>query len=297
MVAAAKRWLRTYLKDYASLYPEALTTQWAADNETTSPVNVPNDDPARQERLVRYWRHILALRQAIYDLHRSSVLVPYADPTHSEGFFNKQFPEIPIDQPGQAITDHKFRAPVLFTEYRLSPMDRAEREHRLELYDAKLFAAGSDLDAFDDRTRRCVIEALACYRNDLFLAAANMLGAASESAWHQIAEAMETASLASTGLAKELGEPQPRASYVQTYALADLNQMGSAKDFFTRFGFQRGVLNGLGQTAAFWRDLRNYGMHPLGALPREMFSHAALSVQLLQATDYFSRLAALRRGL
>jgi hypothetical protein len=162
-------------------------------------------------------------------------------------------------------------------DFKWAIVETARRSQRLELYDADLFMFKAELDVFDERVRRCVEEALACYRNDLFLAGANMLGAASEAAWHQIAEKMAAAGLAGTNLTRELAEVNPSIARVQQHALDDLRQIGGG-DFQERFGFARSALRSIGEVARFWRDLRNYGMHPGGALAPETFSNASLGV-------------------
>lgn len=83
---------------------------------------------------------------------------------------------------------------------------------------------------------------------------------------------------------------------MQQCALADLRQLATG-EFFARFGFARSALDGVGEVARFWRDLRNYGMHPAGTLAPETFSQASLAVEIMGASGYLGRVAALLGGL
>jgi hypothetical protein len=94
---------------------------------------------------------------------------------------------------------------------------------------------------FGERTRRCVAEALAAYRNDLFLAAANMMGAASEAAWHEIAEAMRDAGIASQALEEELDKVAPSVAVMQRLVSDALRGLGR-EAFRQRFGLQWGAI-------------------------------------------------------
>lgn len=123
-----------------------------------------------------------------------------------------------------------------------------------------------------------------------------MLGAASEAAWHQLAEKMVGTGLAGTNLSRELQEVSPSIARVQQHTLADLRQVGRT-DFEQRFGFARSALDSVAEVARFWRDLRNYGMHPAGALAPETFSQASLAVEIMGASGYLGKLASILRGL
>jgi hypothetical protein len=103
--------------------------------------------------------------------------------------------------------------------------------------------AEADLQVFGDRARRCVVEALACYRNDLFLAAANMLGAASEAAWHELADALVATPIASGSPAKELAKASPSITKLQD----------QTADFDAKFGLPRAVMDTLVKDARHWR--------------------------------------------
>ena len=298
-VASAKAWLAERLLTGAAINTEGKSSEFAMDEGTAYPYTQDSfdpADPANQEDLIAYWARVQALRQAIYDFHQSGLIVPVVSghQRDSPPFFTTQGPKIPLGQAGDRPQATDFPTLPLYTEYMPSPLSDAEREQRLELYDADLYLAKADLSAFDQRARRCVSEALACYRRDLFLAAANMLGAASEAVWYELAEALRNGGHASEPLAEELEKNVPSIARIQRHVIEDLRQLA---DFTERFDMPRSVLDSLAEVARFWRDLRNFGMHPAGALAPETFSQASIGVQLMGASGYFKKLAALLRGL
>jgi hypothetical protein len=302
-LASAKAWLIERLRD-ADAVGLGVAYEYALSTGAIYPGNqheIPDaGDPANQELLIAYWQPWLDMRYALHEFAQRGLLVVTVQgiSPDSPSIWDTEGPRVPLGPPGTSIPrpDTFPTVPLVNGSYRWSIGHTAEREARLELYDADLFLLKAELDVFDERVRRCVSEGLACYRDDLFLAAANMLGAASEAAWHQLAEGMVGSGVGGEKLSRELQQPNPSIARVQQHALADLRQLKAA-EFQERFGFARSALDSVEEVARFWRDLRNYGMHPAGALAPETFSQASLAVEIMGASGYLGRLAALVRRL
>lgn len=299
-LATAKAWLIEQLNE-REFVSAGIAGEYVSVLGIPSPYNnsaLDPRDPVNQEQVLAYWKPWLDVRYALHELSQQGFVIATVrgvNPALPESVWNWDGPRVALGQPGQAVTESEFPTVPLLGEYCWSVAESAQRSARLELYDADLFMRKAELAVFDERVRRCVEEGLACYRADLFLAAANMLGAASEAAWHQLAERILTAGLGSAKLSDELGKDNPSIARMQQYALHDLREMGSG--FESRFGFARSALLSVEGVARFWRDLRNYGMHPSGGLAPETFSQASLSVQIMGASSYLGRLASLMRGL
>lgn len=300
-VATAKAWLReNKLAHGLGVSPEGAGREFALAQGVEDPSRGDPQDPAMQGQFVQWWEWVLALREAIHDFHRLGFLVPTFQfdrkerPQNLDGLFDFECPQIPLGEPGEKNRPTPFPAVVLYKGYSPSVMDAAELAHRLELYDSDLYANAADLSAFDERARRCVEEALVCYRADLFLAAGNMLGAASEAAWYEVADRMQGQGVAGSDLKAELGKIAPSIAAIQRHVVEDLRGLS---DFRSKFGMPVGVLSSLAQGAEYWRDIRNYGMHPRGTFGPDSFTQAAIAVQLQGATEYFKKLATILRAL
>lgn len=300
-LATAKAWLVERLNERGSI-GVGVASEYAMESEAAYPYNDPAinpQDPVNQEQVIAYWQPLLDMRYAIHDFVQRGLLVATVQgiSRDSPPIWDTEGPRLALGQPGQQVQETPFpTVPLLSGEYRWSIIDGAERGARLELYDADLFMRKAELDVFDERVRRCIEEGLACYRDDLFLAAANMLGAASEAAWHQLAEKMVAAGVGGPKLSGEVQQVSPGIARIQQFALSDLREMKAA-DFEAKFGFLRSALDSVEEVARFWRDLRNYGMHPAGALAPETFSQASLAVEIMGASGYLGRLASVVRGL
>jgi len=176
-------------------------------------------------------------------------------------------------------------------------MTEEERQHRLVLYDADLFMRHANPYAFDERVRRSVEEALAAYRVELFLACANMLGAASEAAWFQLASALSKAGRGTPRLEQELDSLTPSAAVLQQESVSSLEEAFTATAFAAAFAFRRSELSALADRAAYWRAQRNYGIHPAEGLGPDAFTQSSVAIQLMGATAYFELIARLLIGV
>ena len=298
-VATAKAWLAERIRAGENIRAQS-AAEFAAGQGATHPGALRDpgmDDPARQSELISFWQWELAGREAIHDFHRHGFIVPRVTGVGDRPLtMNADGPRIPIGPPGTPVSrPPEFRTTPLYQEYEVAAIGHAELEHRLELYDADLYLTRANLAVFDDRVRRCVEEALACFRNDLFLAAANMLGAASEAAWHQVARAMIDGDLAGAALREETSKAIPSIARIQQHVVKDLQSL-DRDAFRARFKFEGSSLDAVAVIARFWRDLRNYGMHPAGTLAPDAFTEAGLGVELMGATSYFEKLALVLQG-
>lgn len=181
-LASAKSWLVGRLNELGTVGP-GIAYEYALATGAIHPGNThaiaDANDPAHQETLIEYWQPWNAMRYALEEFVRRGLLVVTVRGSDSHDPWNKEAPWVPLGPPGTTVPrPDTFPTIVLMNgEYCWSVAHTAERDARLELYDADLFMLKADLSVFDERVRRCVVEALACYRDDLFLAAANMLGA------------------------------------------------------------------------------------------------------------------------
>ena len=89
-------------------------------------------------------------------------------------------------------------------------------------------------------------------------------------------------------LTAELQRVNPSNAQIQEFVLADLRQIGGP-DFVQRFGFVSAGLVSAAEVPRFGRDLRNYDMHPTGALAPE--------TEIMGASGYLGRVASIVRGL
>lgn len=301
-LATAKTWIAARLERDGGIGP-GLAPEFAQEQGVMDPERGDAgdpEDPVSQEAHIGWWQWVLAFREAIYEMQQAGVVIPRLygpGPSNPLELFNREGPRIPLGPEGTRPGRHPFSTVLLYNDYMLSHANAKANARRLELYDADLYLKRADLGDFDERVRRCVEEALASFRNDLFLAAANMLGAASEGAWHSIAQAVDKVGWANTALAKEAASQNPRAETIQRQTRASLeNHFADKAAFEGVFGFARSELATLEAKARHWREQRNWGTHPVGPVDVSAFTETSVGEQLIGATTYFTRLAALLRG-
>jgi hypothetical protein len=139
----------------------------------------------------------------------------------------------------------KLRGPAVAESYRLHSrlLDHpAWRPTGLSLSGTEL------LPLLGRRGQLCWQEALDALRRGLYLAAANMAGAASEAAWYSVGEQLRSHDAA---LGKALDEDG--TARVITRSIEVLRRLKAAQN-----------IDELHAHAAYLRDLRNYGLHPRG---------------------------------
>jgi len=132
----------------------------------------------------------------------------------------------------------------------------------------------------DSRTRRCIAEALDAYQARLYLACANMLGAAFEGAWYAAGERLRTLDPRLSGL-------------LDSHQTAKLERLMA--EIIRRDGKgDKTLADELLSQAALLRELRNYGVHPRAAARdglERYFSEPACGLLLLTTARHLTRLA------
>jgi hypothetical protein len=134
------------------------------------------------------------------------------------------------------------------------PSDVVWLPHRLRAPDVwnlepDVFVADLEPLRLDARTERCLREALASYRRGVFLAAASLLGAATEGAWYAAGQVLRSHADA----LKKVADTE-RTAQVQS-AVAHVLREAIPKS-------RRWEADELAQHAALMRRIRNYGVHP-----------------------------------
>lgn len=107
-------------------------------------------------------------------------------------------------------------------------------------------------DLLGARGARCYQEAVVAFRRGLYLAASNLLAAASEAAWYGLGELLEARGVAGTSLRNAL-DSDNTAKVIQLVT-QDLQAVGGL----------RTIMSELQAQAIHLRDLRNYAVHPRG---------------------------------
>jgi hypothetical protein len=188
----------------------------------------------------------IAGSEAVLDLLAQGIVVEYADQSMSNSRLigARITPSFKIGNQsgGVGIDTGLANLPVGF---RLAP--RLRYSEQIQLLDPDLFLDNIDDLSLGARTVRCVNEALQAFRGGLYLAAASLLGAASEGASYSAAELI-------TDVYPQMGKHLSNRS---TWKLQDqvfkwlTNQRSSAH-----------MAPGLHAQAELLRQLRNYGVHP-----------------------------------
>lgn len=145
--------------------------------------------------------------------------------------------------------------------------------------DRDLFIADLSALQLDKRTERSLHEALIAHRRGLYLAAASLMGTASEGAWYAAGERLRH-------LDDRLGKP------------LDEDQTGRVvkrvSELLRQVPAQRGEIAGLESQAELLRHLRNYGVHPREDETDHLnryFSEPGAGLLLLEMYSYLQRLA------
>lgn len=225
-------------------------------------------------------RLALAATEALLDLVAQGIAIDVADsPEHADG---NPIVSATINIPYQlggygAAVRRPAPLPNFSRAYRLAP--RLVEEATQWFFDPDIFTADlSQLD-LDRRARRCIVEALAAFRQGLFLACASLLGAASEGAWFAAGE---------------------RLRHLDTQLDSALDSDNTAKvmtrvsDVFRQRGALRATVDELHSQAALLRQLRNYGVHPRPDEADHLeryFSDSGAALLLMETHTYLARLS------
>ena len=229
--------------------------------------------------IVAHIRLAWAATEALVDLVSLGVVVEVAD----SPAYETSHPIIAHDRCNIScqVAGHGFGVdlrppfPQLARAYRLTPRHAVQAPWFAE---PDLFMADLDGVFLDDRAKRCIDEALAAFRHGLFLACANLLGAASEAAWYASGERLRQ-------LDPQLGKAldDDRTAKVIDRVKEVLRQRRSLSS----------AVDDVGSTAALLRELRNYGAHPRSdetAHLERYFSEASSAILLMETHSYLMRL-------
>lgn len=146
--------------------------------------------------------------------------------------------------------------------------------------------AGSFAELLGPRGEEVLKEALACFRRGRYLAATDLLAAASEAAWFTIASLV--------------GDDEKLHAAVTHGDSAAIVINKTADAILRAKALNAQVLNDARAQAAHLRDLRNYGVHPVGrpdAHREDAFTEAGCSILFMRAGRYFTILDDARLAL
>lgn len=224
-------------------------------------------------------RLALAATEALLDLVAQGIAIGVADsPEHADG---EPIVGASINIPYQlggygAAVNRSAALPNLSRAYRLAP--RLVDEAKQWFLDPDVFTADLSQLELDRRARRCIVEALAAFRQGLFLACASLLGAASEGAWYAAGE---------------------RLRHLDTQLANALDSDNTAKvmtrvgEVIRQHGVPRAAVDELHAQAALLRQLRNYGIHPRSDEADHLeryFSDSGAALLLMETYTYLMRL-------
>lgn len=243
----------------------------------------PGDDAiasvaSRTNPVLGHFRLAYAASEAVVDLIALGVLVGVNKaPVHATAHSIVRELTIPYQyrNRGSGVPPER-PLPNFDPAYRLAP--HLAHDGVRWFADPDVFAADLDALQLDPQTKRCITEALAAYRNGLYLSAANMLGAASEGAWYAAGERLRHLE---TSLAKALNDNNT-TKVVKVVA-----------DKLRNIGTIRSSVRELEAQAALLTELRNYGIHPRGndtAHLERYFTEAGAAMLLMETYTYLIRL-------
>lgn len=238
-----------------------------------------------EQPIIAAYRLALAAAEAVQDLVSQGVLVPVAEPPRYEDanpIVGGEAIRIPY-QFGSVGTSVAIRSRLghFAPAYHIAPRFEGQEW----FFEPDIFTADLETLALDRRTRRCILEALAAYRQGLHLATASLLGAASEGAWYAAGEKLRHLD---NQLDKALDED--RTAKVVNRVAELLRRVPP-----------RGEADELVSQASLMRQLRNYGVHPRGNETdylERYFNESGAGLLLLETYSYLQRLdAAVERTL
>lgn len=234
----------------------------------------------RNHLVIRWTRAARAGAEAVVELESQGTLVEVSLPGGQPGHplvGNTVGIPVQVRNHSSGIRVETF-LPTFADGYRLAPRFRTADVPWFA--DPDIFIEDLDVLQLDVRTRRAVAEALESFRRGLHLAAANLLGAASEGAWFQAAERLAPFD---RKVSKAL-EDDSQAAQVQERVVEVLRRAKTIKAT---------EVAALHSQAELLRQLRNYGAHPRSTETEHLeryFSESAIGLLLLETHSYLTRL-------
>ncbi|MGP9843340.1 hypothetical protein [Brachybacterium sp. 107] len=235
--------------------------------------DVDPSHPAVWSRRLRF-----ATDHVLHELYTNGVISPASGDSYRAS--GDSIPVRGNSWNGSVQYEHHHTPPPPYGRWKMAgvPSLRAElaREDLPERYLELLGVRGSQV----------LREGIGAFQRGLFIAAVDLLGAASEAAWF--------------GLGAHLTDDVKLQRLVAAGDNAAEVIDRSAEGVARRSAWNKRGLKDLRSQAAHLRDLRNYGLHPTGATDDDLepaFTEAGCAVLYMAAPRYFRQLDQIRRGL
>lgn len=235
--------------------------------------DIDRSHPAVQSRRLRF-----ATDHVLHELYANGVISPAAGDSYRAS--GDSIPARGNSWGGSVQYEHHNTPAPPYSRWKMVgvPSLRAElaREDLPETY----------LELLGNRGSQVLREAIVAFQRGLFIAAVDLLGAASEAAWF--------------GLGAHLTDDAKLQRLVAAGDNAAEVIERSADGVARRNAWNKRGLNDLRSQAAHLRDLRNYGLHPTGEADDDLeqaFTEAGCAVLYLAAPRYFRQLEQIRQRL
>jgi hypothetical protein len=249
-------------------------------------VNGQFQNPVENEPVVLNVRLLTAIREALARASADGVIVTVEGTIYGERPLS-----INVDQHfGNSSSGGSIQVPTRSPVFGVDGSNARWRLLRDTSHTTVLLAredlASSFADLLGLRGQEVLQEALACFRRGRYLAATDLLAAASEAAWFTIASHV----VDDDKLSAAVTRGDSAATVISKTADAILRARA----------LNAQVLNDVRAQAAHLRDLRNYGVHPVGdpdAHREDAFTEAGCSILFMRAGRYFKMLDDARLAL
>jgi len=234
--------------------------------------------PSRDDPYITVWRSRAGLLQILAELIADGLITAVTDDNAaSPGYFNVH---VQHDGGGSG-----FRIPWSVPSLSLSVGSRwrllVPQDHPREVMDAASLCEGLE-GVLGVRGIRCLREAHRSYRARLWLASSTLLAATSEAAWYQ--------------LARRHAQPGTELERLANEGRATAKVIELTSALLLAEGARRDVVNEVTAMAQYFRDVRNYGLHPRDDHDEDRevpLTESGATVLVLQARRYLTKLAGL----
>jgi len=232
-------------------------------------------------------RWAAAVGEALNDLYHAGLIVPRKQST----FLLQSY--VPKRMGSQPDTFTYFTEREIYDHWRLTTQGTQEPDRDF-VFEPDLYLQRAGLSSAHKRIQVSAEQAVTAYRQELYLAAATMLGSASEGAWLEFFDAF-------SAWAKKTGAKVPSVDkwHVPEHVLKLVTHHKATRGFdaiMDATGVKDHELKALVQQYDYLRDVRNYAAH---FDPTERFdlTYAGVGILLLEAARYFATLYKLTGAL
>jgi len=261
--------------------------QWVWAKQGIQGYTKPDLRPWEEQRKMARWE--IAAAEAMQRLIAAGSVVKASDSQEAVGTVRITM----RDQRGSNSTSFDEFKVVVPGQFRLS--SRAAREPDREfIYDPDLYLARIEIEGAHPRVRRAIHEAVEAFRLEVYLAAATMLGSASEGAWLQLFEAFGEWAEAHGRKAPSV-DPDKLAKPVLN-AEATFNRIPEFQERRKNARLGSLTIKGLVLHYDHLREVRNFAAH-FDTSERFDLTLPAVAVLLLKSANYFSTIYRLRAAL